>query len=88
MLLTWIWFYGLSECFDITGHKMLFQIVQVIGFCNHTIDWFKSYLNNIAISQVCLACNCNSTQFWNGLDSLPVGGYSPSIGGYGLCDHQ
>ena len=36
----------LQKAFDTINHDVLLQKLSAIGFSNHTIGWFKSYLSN------------------------------------------
>ena len=36
----------LQKAFNTIDHDILLQKLNAIGFSNHTIDWFKSYLSN------------------------------------------
>ena len=36
----------LQKAFDTIDHDMLLQKLNAIGFSNHIIGWFKSYLSN------------------------------------------
>ena len=36
----------LQKAFDTIEHDILLKILSAIGFSNHTIVWFKSYLSN------------------------------------------
>ena len=36
----------LQKAFDVIDHDILLKKLTTIGFSNHTIDWFKSYLSN------------------------------------------
>ena len=36
----------LQKAFDTIDHDTLLKKLSAIGFSNHTIDWFKSYLSN------------------------------------------
>ena len=36
----------LQKAFDTIDHDILLKKLSAIGFSNHTIGWFKSYLSN------------------------------------------
>ena len=36
----------LQRAFDTIDHDILLKTLSAIGFLNHTIGWFKSYLSN------------------------------------------
>ena len=36
----------LQKAFDTIDHDMILKNLSAIGFSNHTIGWFKSYLSN------------------------------------------
>ena len=48
----------LQKAFDTTDHDILMKKMSAIGFSNHTIGWFKSYISN-RLFRVNLE-NCNS----------------------------
>ena len=37
---------NLQKAFDTIDHDILLKRLSAIGFSNHTIGWFKSYLSN------------------------------------------
>ena len=37
---------GLKKSFDTIDHDILLKKVRAIGFSNHTVNWFKSYLSD------------------------------------------
>ena len=55
-----------------------------LPFCFPSVENPKKFSKNVRIHVV--ACTCNSAtleaEFWNAVGSIPVGGNSPSIGGW------
>ena len=45
-LMTGMILIDLQKAFDTTDHDILLKKLTAIGFSNHTIGWFKSYLSN------------------------------------------
>ena len=45
-LMTGMILVDLQKAFDTIDHDILLKKVSAIGFSNHTIGWFKSYLSN------------------------------------------
>ena len=45
-LMTGMILIDLQKAFDTIDHDILLQKLNTIGFSNHTIGWFKSYLSN------------------------------------------
>ena len=45
-LMTGMILVDLQKSFDTIDHDTLLKTLRAIGFSNHTIGWFKSYLSN------------------------------------------
>ena len=45
-LMTGMILVDLQKAFDTIDHDILLKKLSAIGFSNHTIGWFKSYLSN------------------------------------------
>ena len=45
-LMTGMVLVDLQKAFDTIDHDILLKKVSAIGFSNHAIGWFKSYLSN------------------------------------------
>ena len=46
VLMTGMMLIELQKAFDMIDHGRLLKKLNAIGFSNHTIGWFKSYLSN------------------------------------------
>ena len=46
VLMTGMMLIELQKAFDMIDHDRLLKKLNAIGFSNHTIGWFKSYLSN------------------------------------------